>query len=280
MLTPNSEISIIRQSAFDGIELKSATFINKSFPVHFHHDWSFVLMEEGSELTTVHDKTFQLHANTLIITPSYVPHCGAGNLNAYWKYKALYLNNDVVKYLLQSIQLDYTEISEIPYLISYDVNLIRQFKSLDQIIRNNHSTEDILSYIFLELVKAYIELPGEPKFDKIQIDYLDELKLEIRKNFKDKLSLGGLSKKFRTNKFNILRQFRKYTGLTPHEYMMALRIEYAKDQIVTQNTLVDIAYAVGFYDQSHFSHYFKKYVGVSPSDYQKNLQYFTRELSA
>jgi len=280
MLTPASEISIIRQSAFDGIELKSASFINKSFPIHFHHDWSFVLMEEGTEITTVWGQTFQLHANTLIITPSYIPHCGAGNLNAYWKYKALYLNNDVVKYLLTSRQLDYAEISEIPYLISYDIRLINKFKSLDHLIRNNQSSETLLSHIFLEIVNNYKALSNEVKFDKIEINYLDELKLDIKKNFKDKISLSAFSKKFRTNKFNILRQFRKYTGLTPHEYMMALRIEYAKDQIFSQNTLVDIAYLSGFYDQSHFSHYFKKYVGVSPGGYQKNLQYFTREFIA
>ena len=280
MLISNSKISIIRQSAFDGVELKSAVFINKSFPVHFHHDWSFVLMEEGSEITTVKEQTFQLHANTLIITPSYIPHSGSGNLNAYWKYKALHLTNDVVKFLLKSIQLDYSEISENPYLVSFDIKLINQFKRLDQIIRNNQSSEAMLSYIFLEVVKPYTRNPDMLKVEKFQIDYLEELKMDIRKNFREKLSLADLSKKFRTNKFNILRQFRKYTGLTPQEYMMALRIEYAKEQIYSQNTLVDIAYISGFYDPSHFSHYFKKYVGVSPSDYQKNLQYFTRESKA
>jgi AraC-like DNA-binding protein len=36
-------------------------------------------------------------------------------------------------------------------------------------------------------------------------------------------------------------------------------------------TISDIAYALGFTDSTHFAKFFKKMIGVSPSEFRKNL---------
>jgi AraC-like DNA-binding protein len=63
--------------------------------------------------------------------------------------------------------------------------------------------------------------------------------------------------------------------MPPHAYQLQLRIAHAK-RFLRQGRLVsETACLVGFFDQSHFVHSFKRSEGVTPSQYlrfSKNLQ--------
>ncbi|MBL4641966.1 MAG: helix-turn-helix transcriptional regulator [Flavobacteriaceae bacterium] len=72
------------------------------------------------------------------------------------------------------------------------------------------------------------------------------------------------------NKFKLQKSFKKNIGLTPLEYLTTIRIENSKKLFYADAPLVEIALETGFYDQSHFTHSFKKYVGVTPGNYKKN----------
>lgn len=66
--------------------------------------------------------------------------------------------------------------------------------------------------------------------------------------------------------YHFLRLFKQSTGLTPHQYLLQRRIDQA--QWLLQHSALSIAavaVAVGFCDQSHFSRYFKRQVGATPS---------------
>jgi transcriptional regulator GlxA family with amidase domain len=107
------------------------------------------------------------------------------------------------------------------------------------------------------------------------LDFVQEIKQVMTHHLIEKITLDALSQKFKIDKFNLMRQFKKATGLTPNDYLMALRIEESKQLMYKTDSLMDIAFTTGFYDQSHFYHCFKKYVGLSPTEYRQNLQYFT-----
>jgi AraC family transcriptional regulator len=59
--------------------------------------------------------------------------------------------------------------------------------------------------------------------------------------------------------------FKQSTGLTPHQYVIQCRVERAK-QLLLQGelTIADIAYRVGFANQSHLNRHFKRLFGVTP----------------
>ena len=67
--------------------------------------------------------------------------------------------------------------------------------------------------------------------------------------------------------------FKRATGMTPIEYRNYIRIQRSK-QILSRghcDTIARIATLVGFEDSNYFSRTFKKFVGVSPQNYQKNI---------
>lgn len=59
--------------------------------------------------------------------------------------------------------------------------------------------------------------------------------------------------------------FKQSTGLTPHQYVIRCRVERAKELLIKgELAIADIAYKVGFANQSHLNRHFKRLVGVTP----------------
>jgi AraC family transcriptional regulator len=70
--------------------------------------------------------------------------------------------------------------------------------------------------------------------------------------------------------YHFARQFKAATRLPPHQYVIARRVERARQllQTGTDLSLAEVAAHAGFSDQSHFTHHFKRLVGVTPGQFQ------------
>ncbi len=67
--------------------------------------------------------------------------------------------------------------------------------------------------------------------------------------------------------------FRKETGQTIREYINFCRVEEAKRLMErTNHNITEMALQVGFDNITYFSTIFKKYTGLTPVEYRKNLQ--------
>ena len=72
--------------------------------------------------------------------------------------------------------------------------------------------------------------------------------------------------------FSLLRQFKSHAGVTPHDYIMNLRLNRAKNLLSNEGMAInEISRAVGFRDQRYFSRWFSKSTGVSPSAYRTTV---------
>ena len=69
-------------------------------------------------------------------------------------------------------------------------------------------------------------------------------------------------------------QFKRATGLPPHQYVIARRVERAKQLLQTGSdiSLAEVAAEAGFSDQSQFSHHFKRLVGVTPGQFKMHAR--------
>src|SRR6516162_2230880 len=69
-------------------------------------------------------------------------------------------------------------------------------------------------------------------------------------------------------------QFKRATGLPPHQYVIARRVERARQLLQTgcDFSLAAVAAHAGFSDQSQFSHHFKRTVGVTPGQFRTRVR--------
>jgi AraC family transcriptional regulator len=83
-------------------------------------------------------------------------------------------------------------------------------------------------------------------------------------------TLGQLATVARLSPYHFARQFKAATGLPPHQYVIARRIERAKQllQAARGLSLAEVAAHAGFSDQSQFSQHFKRIVGVTPGQFR------------
>jgi len=74
------------------------------------------------------------------------------------------------------------------------------------------------------------------------------------------------------SRHHFLRMFRAATGSTPHRYLLQLRLERAQDLLQRQPmSLIDIAASCGFSSHAHMTRAFRQMLGVTPSEYRRNL---------
>jgi transcriptional regulator of acetoin/glycerol metabolism/AraC-like DNA-binding protein len=65
------------------------------------------------------------------------------------------------------------------------------------------------------------------------------------------------------------RGFKQSAGVTPHHYLVQKRVERARDLLAqTDLPMSEIAYAVGFSDQSHLARHFRQMLGVTPGQFR------------
>ena len=71
------------------------------------------------------------------------------------------------------------------------------------------------------------------------------------------------------SEYHFIHLFREYTGFSPHAYVTRLRLDKAKDLMVsTTMNISEIAFAVGYANPLYFSRLFKRHTGLSPSRFR------------
>ena len=80
-------------------------------------------------------------------------------------------------------------------------------------------------------------------------------------------ALAGVS----VTQFN--RRFSEIFRQSPRQFLLSLRIEKARHRLsTTEMPVVEISVETGFYDQSHFTRHFRRFTGLTPTQYRRQYQ--------
>ncbi|MEJ2766880.1 helix-turn-helix domain-containing protein [Photobacterium sp. MCCC 1A19761] len=91
-----------------------------------------------------------------------------------------------------------------------------------------------------------------------------------------KLSVSRCAEKSYLSERQMKRRFKAATGETPVNYIQRIRVVFARDKLDTSSLNVDqISQQVGYSDTNHFRLLFKKFHGMTPTQYRKTTQVYT-----
>jgi AraC family transcriptional regulator len=97
---------------------------------------------------------------------------------------------------------------------------------------------------------------------RVAIEYIED-------HLDSEIALEDLAAAVHLSAFHFARLFKASTGLPPHQYVIARRIERAKQLLRDDDlSLAQVAARVGFWDQGHFTRHFKRLVGVTPGRFR------------
>jgi AraC family transcriptional regulator len=95
----------------------------------------------------------------------------------------------------------------------------------------------------------------------------------FRSDLSANLSLNNVAQACKLSVSHFARAFKASTGIPPHQWVMAARIEMARGLLNSSPTpLVEVAGMCGFADQSHFSRVFARMMGTSPGAWRREYR--------
>ena len=89
----------------------------------------------------------------------------------------------------------------------------------------------------------------------------------MHENYARELSLSDIATAAHLSPFHLARIFKQSLGISPHQYLIQLRVNSARWLLSAgagDRSLAELANAVGFADQSHLTRHFKRVLGVTP----------------
>lgn len=125
---------------------------------------------------------------------------------------------------------------------------------------------------------AIHELLNELILQKYQLDFEEEdipayvykLKQYLDEHFKETITLDQLEQQFLLNKYQLSKDFSKFIGSPPIDYLISKKLSYAKDLLrYTEFTVRMISEEIGIENFAYFSRLFKAKTGLSPRDFRK-----------
>jgi AraC-like DNA-binding protein len=137
--------------------------------------------------------------------------------------------------------------------------------------KQKHTSDAPVEQMLLEVYHKYLKQNHAKKAPEWTKELKEMIQDQLDTNMS--LSLQQVSHDLEINPSYLSREFSKYfENLSFGDYIRKLRIEKATHLLETTNyPLTEIAYLTGFSDQSHFNRIFKKHVGMTASEYRKNL---------
>lgn len=100
--------------------------------------------------------------------------------------------------------------------------------------------------------------------------YIEGIMKYINEYYRQQITLDELAAEFNVSKFHLSREFKKYTGYSPNEYVISVRINRAKDLLRhTGRTITEISQITGCGDVNHFIQLFKSREKVTPAVFRR-----------
>ena len=242
----------------------------KHYKEHLHDTFSIGINIEGKSIYTNKTNKYDFDKGMIAIVNANTIHSCNPILETPNLYYMMYLDENWCYGIQKSICDEFDSFKSFPKDIILDIKLYDEFKTLCENIFTNLSyieKEDELIVFFTKLFSKYTEA----SIMKIEDKSFDKITRFLNENYKENISLDELSSKFDLNPFYIIRLFKSNINMTPHAYLLNIKINRAKELLKKGFSIVDTALECGFSDQSHFHRNFLKIVASTPKEYQKNF---------
>ncbi|NEQ44803.1 MAG: AraC family transcriptional regulator [Leptolyngbya sp. SIOISBB] len=272
---PQESTKFWRDPALRNLEMLRATYVNYAFSRHAHEGYGIAIVESGAMAFDYRGATHIVPAGSVGIVQPGEMHTGQAVLETGWTYRTLLPAVD----WLQQAARELTERSlNLPYFaapIIHDRRLSQHLVALHQMLETSPSAlerESQFLWSMAKLVRYYASDRPTPASIGQEHRLVEQVREYLTAHYAHNISLQELAQLVNLKPLRLLRTFRKHTGLPPHAYLNHVRVQRAKQLLVTGCAITDAAIATGFNDQSHLHRHFKKMVGVTPGQYARGCQ--------
>ncbi|MBO0451804.1 GH39 family glycosyl hydrolase [Candidatus Enterococcus murrayae] len=160
---------------------------------------------------------------------------------------------------------------------SSDYQLIQSIERLLKlyILQEKHTISEVFEEYFhiLKLLEKGYTKTASLAEERSMKQKVYELKFFIDNNFDKDIRLVDIANKLYVSDQYLSRSFSNEIGMPMNEYLIRKRLEKVrKDLLETEKSITDIAFSAGFSNINSFNRLFKKYQGLTPSEFRKEIK--------
>ena len=250
------------------VEAYSFKGIMQKFPNHFHDYYVIGFIESGERCLSCKNREYTIEPGDLLLFNPRDNHTCEQINGGTLDYRCI----NVPPETMSKAAFEITGKEYLPYFappVVFHSELVPLLRELHMIIMEEERgfrKEEIFFFLLEQLIKEFSEEGIEPSLaeenreTRIICNFLEE-------NYMKNITLDELSELTGLSKYYLLRSFTKQKGISPYRYLETIRIDRAKKLLEKGVLPIEAALQTGFADQSHFSNFFKKFIGLTLKQY-------------
>ncbi len=241
--------------------------IMQAFPNHFHEYYVIGFVEGGMRVLSCWNKEYLIRKGSIVLFNPGDNHGCVQSDGGSFDYRGINIAKDVMLDLVEEV----TGKRELPGFSEHVIEDEEAGCYLGRLHRmvmkgtGGFGKEEALLLLISRLIEKY----GKP-FEHCILECREEIEKACKymeAHFSERIYLDQLCRYAGLSRSTLLRAFTKSKGVTPYRYLETIRIGEAKKLLAEGAEPLEAAIRTGFSDQSHFTNYFNRFIGLTPGSY-------------
>ncbi len=249
--------------------------IMQKFPNHFHDYYVIGFIEQGKRYLQCGNEEYILNSGDVIIFNPQDPHSCEQVDGRTLDYRCINVQPEVMRHYVHEITGKHY-LPRFTQAVLFQSELASPLHDLHQMLLDEQADfqkEELFLFLLEQLLREYSDA-GAPVPAQELTSEIKMICQYIEGHYTENITLNQLTELTGLSKYHLLRLFTKQKGISPYRYLETIRISQAK-RLLEQGVLpMEVALQTGFSDQSHFTNFFKKLIGLTPKQY---LRIFTQQ---
>ena len=242
--------------------------IVQPFPNHFHEYYVIGFIEGGERRLICRSREYEIRRGDILLFNPGDSHACVQSDGEVFDYRGFNLSKEVMKELAEEL----TGKKELPGFsenVIHDTEAVCYVRPLHEMVMEGcveFGKEENLLLLLGLLIQRY----GQP-FEECIPECGAEIERAcsfMEQHYAEHIYLDQICRCAGLSRSTLLRAFAKCKGVTPYSYLENIRIGAAKRLLEQGVSPAEAAIRTGFSDQSHFTNYFSRFIGLAPGVYR------------
>jgi AraC-like DNA-binding protein len=260
-----------RHPYFRDLGLMKARFTHHRYELHTHPTYVVALITHGCERVRIGRHCSVAPAGTLIVVNPEECHDGEPGAEQGWAYRTFYPSVSLLTAVANEVGQDRVPLFPRAFIDDRELADAIGVAHESSLSSDVATAEASMLVALRQLILRYADRDGRP--EKLETSgsrrRLSLYKQIIEHDLGSGLDLARLARAAGVTRFQVIRDFKKETGLTPSAFIRNCRAHRAGRLIARGLSLADASIEAGFSDQSHLTRTFRSMHAITPKMFQQ-----------
>ena len=244
----------------------------RPFPSHFHEYYVIGYVESGQRTLSCGNQEYSIRPGHILVFNPGDSHACVQSDGGTLDYRGFNISREVMLGLMEALDGQQEPPVFSPNVI-FDSETAGCLRTLHDLVlsgsRGPGKEEQLLLLGTLLVQKYGRALPRPvPRYE----EEVRRVCAFIEENHGERICLDQLCRCAGLSRSTLLRAFTRSKGVTPYRYLENIRVSRAKKLLEQGVSPAEAALQTGFSDQSHFTNYFDRFLGLSPGVYRNTFE--------